>query len=74
MMDREVVWLPEDRTMDRRMVRNSIRCTLCLDEIESKHRHDWQQCTCGAVFVDGGLEYQRIGGMSWEDTSVWEAK
>ena len=41
---------------------NRIRCKLCQDVIESKFRHDFQECKCGAVFVDGGLDYFRMGG------------
>jgi len=52
-------------------LRNSCRCRKCGDEIESKHRHDWVSCKCGAVFTDGGLDYVRRGGdlESIEDTS-----
>ncbi len=41
--------------------KNKARCKACGDVIESKFRHDFQQCQCGKVFVDGGLDYQRIG-------------
>ena len=44
--------------------RNAVKCRLCDDIIESKHRHDFVSCSCGSVFVDGGSEYQRIG---WDD-------
>lgn len=39
-----------------------IRCTKCNDVIESKHRHDFVRCSCGAVAVDGGDDYLRIVG------------
>lgn len=45
-----------------KIIRNSARCRNCGDEIESKHRHDWVQCSCGAIFVDGGKNYLRSGG------------
>ena len=41
---------------------NAAQCLRCGDTIESKHRHDFQSCSCGAVFVDGGLDYLRRGG------------
>lgn len=41
------------------ITRNSLRCLLCGDEIESTHRHDFKFCSCGAVGVDGGREYLR---------------
>ncbi len=34
----------------------------CGDIIVSKHVHDYVRCRCGAIFVDGGMEYLRRGG------------
>jgi hypothetical protein len=45
------------------LTRNAVKCLQCGDEVESKHRHDFVGCSCGSVFTDGGLEYQRIGYM-----------
>lgn len=39
-----------------------IKCILCEDIIESKHRHDFVTCSCRSCFVDGGNDYLRIGG------------
>jgi tRNA(Ile2) C34 agmatinyltransferase TiaS len=44
------------------ITRNALRCGKCGDEIESKHRHDFKWCKCGAIAVDGGLEYLRRVG------------
>jgi ribosomal protein L37AE/L43A len=57
-----------------KIIRNSARCKKCGDEIESRHRHDWVQCKCGAIFVDGGKEYLRRGGTftDLEETSIYE--
>lgn len=41
------------------IIRNAIRCNICGDEIESKHRHDYVECKCGACAVDGGHDYLR---------------
>lgn len=41
---------------------NKARCKKCGDVIESKYRHDFQWCKCGAIFVDGGKVYLRRGG------------
>lgn len=41
------------------IVRNAIRCNICGDEIESKQRHDFVTCICGACSVDGGSDYLR---------------
>jgi len=47
-----------------------LRCIKCKDVVESKSVHDFQGCKCGAIFIDGGNEYTRIGGypedMEWE--------
>lgn len=40
---------------------NKIQCNHCLDIIESTYRHDFKQCSCGKVFVDGGKDYLRRG-------------
>ena len=45
----------------RKIIKNSIKCNLCGDIIESKFRHHFVECSCGACFVDGGHAYQRIG-------------
>lgn len=39
-----------------------IKCLKCKDVIYSRAPHDWHQCSCKSVFVDGGLEYLRYGG------------
>jgi hypothetical protein len=41
---------------------NIARCKKCKTVIQSKHRHDFVECKCGAIFVDGGEEYYRRGG------------
>ncbi len=43
---------------------NAARCLECGDVIESKHRHDFKQCSCAALFVDGGTDYIRRGWKS----------
>lgn len=45
-----------------RIVRNRAQCLECGMILESKHRHDWVQCRCRGIFVDGGREYLRRGG------------
>ena len=45
-----------------RLIKNRIRCNRCGDEIESTHTHDFKFCKCGAVAVDGGLDYIRREG------------
>lgn len=43
------------------IIRNAAKCLDCGDVIESTHRHDWKQCSCGHAFVDGGHAYIRHG-------------
>ncbi|KGR89716.1 hypothetical protein CD30_15660 [Ureibacillus massiliensis 4400831 = CIP 108448 = CCUG 49529] len=45
--------------MQKKLKKNRIRCKLCGDIIESKSTYDFQKCTCGAVGIDGGLDYAR---------------
>jgi len=42
-------------------LRNRCQCNQCKDIIESKHRHDFVRCKCGAIFTDGGTDYVRRG-------------
>jgi hypothetical protein len=36
-------------------VSHSIQCRKCGTVIESKSNHDYRECKCGAVAVDGGI-------------------
>jgi len=44
------------------IIRNRGRCKKCGDVIESKYRHDFVTCTCGAISVDGGNAYLKRSG------------
>lgn len=39
-----------------------VRCRGCGDVIQSKYRHDFVRCECGAIYIDGGSDYTRCGG------------
>ena len=41
---------------------HKLKCKLCEDIIESKHRHDFKSCKCGSISIDGGSVYTRIVG------------
>ncbi len=41
---------------------NKAQCRKCLDIIKSKYRHDFVTCNCGAISVDGGLDYLKRSG------------
>jgi hypothetical protein len=51
---------------------NQIRCKKCGDEPWSAHRHDFKYCKCGAVAVDGGMDYlRRLGNPEdYEEMSI----
>ena len=45
------------------LTRNVVKCLVCNTILESKHRHNYVQCSCpNEVATDGGLDYQRILG------------
>ena len=48
---------------------NAIRCPKCGDVVFSRARHDYRGCTCGAVAIDGGLDYFRVVGAPDDDMS-----
>lgn len=55
------------------ILRNSIKCNHCEQEIESKHRYDFVTCKCGKVSVDGGKHYGRVlytEESDYTDTSI----
>jgi hypothetical protein len=35
--------------------RHAIYCKNCKETLESKHVHDFKQCSCKAVGIDGGI-------------------
>lgn len=41
----------------QKIVRNRAKCKICGDIVESKYRHDFKWCKCGAMAVDGGHAY-----------------
>ena len=40
---------------------NQAKCLKCGDEVFSASRHDFKECSCGNIFVDGGMSYLRHG-------------
>lgn len=41
----------------RKIKSNKVKCLECGSIIESKDRHDFVTCPCGASSVDGGKDY-----------------
>ena len=44
------------------IIRNAAKCIKCHDVIQSVHNHDYVECKCGAIAVDGGNSYLRAAG------------
>ena len=58
----------------KKVVRNAIKCLVCGTELESKFRHDFQQCNCAnRAFVDGGQDYSRVGARNLKAVAVLTA-
>lgn len=55
------------------LIRNAVRCKRCNVVIESKSTHQFVQCACRAVGVDGGLDYDRVSGdrIDYECLQLW---
>ena len=57
--------------MDKKIIKNRIRCKHCGDVIESKSTHDFKFCSCGKVAIDGGHSCLKRSGNpnDWEELS-----
>ena len=62
--------------MKYKIIENKAKCLTCGDIIESIDRHDYVQCSCGNISVDGGKDYlkrsYRDGMDTWIDMSISE--
>jgi hypothetical protein len=58
----------------KRMTLNAVQCNECKEIITSHFRHDFNGCSCGSTFIDGGLDYQRVGygKAGYTDVSEYE--
>jgi MinD superfamily P-loop ATPase len=54
------------------VVSNQVRCKKCNDTPYSANRHDFKYCKCGAIAVDGGMDYlKRVGDIkACEEMSI----
>jgi hypothetical protein len=55
-------------------VRHAVYCKKCKDTIESKYIHDFKNCSCGYIGIDGGIfDGNRIIGdkMNIENRSIY---
>lgn len=50
-----------------KVTKNSASCNLCGDIIESKSNHHFVKCSCGEIFIDGGLDCPRGGANNFDN-------
>jgi len=51
----------------KKIVFNSVICLNCGEQLISRHRHDYKECSCeNKTMVDGGYDYERFGGKDLE--------
>ena len=48
---------------------SSVKCNICKELIHSLYEHDFNRCSCGETFIDGG-DLPRIGWKTVEPTEV----
>lgn len=53
-----------DKTETSKTVGAKVKCLLCEQILQSKHRHDYVMCKCGNLSVDGGSDYLKISSNS----------
>lgn len=53
---------------------NAIICPKCGDTIYSRAKHDFRNCSCKGCFIDGGLDYIRMGGIKTKNVKVFKLK
>lgn len=53
---------------------NAGQCLECGDILESRDRHDWVECTCQSFFLDGGLDYQRVGWLAGKQHVIFHTR
>lgn len=50
------------KDMENQSIHMAVHCLKCNDVIYSRWVHDFRSCKCGKTNVDGGKEYNKIGG------------
>lgn len=46
-------------------MRNRAKCKLCGDILESFHQHDYVECKCKQISIDGGQNYWRCSAIDY---------
>lgn len=58
-----------------KLILKQARCKLCNDIITSRYNWDYQQCSCGAISIDGGLNdisWRRVSEEAFENLNVYD--
>lgn len=58
-----------------KIIENKAQCLICGEIIESKTVHDYKECSCKSLAVDGGKEYLKRNFKeldAWKDLSIVE--
>jgi len=56
-----------------KIILNEAVCRECGTRITSFGRYNLTWCSCGAIFVDGGLHYLRRGGRGYPGSFIDQA-
>lgn len=51
----------------KKILINKAKCKICGDVVISKDRHDFVECRCGEISVDGGQDYLKRGARNIEN-------
>lgn len=49
---------------------NAYICPVCKNIIYSRAKHDFRQCSCKEIAVDGGFDYHKVSYMNKPPKSV----
>lgn len=55
------------------ILRNMAQCLYCKDVVTSEHEHDYKECSCGKLAIDGGTSYLKrsfANSRKWRELSV----
>jgi hypothetical protein len=50
----------------------AVHCLGCDDVVYSRAQHDFRECSCGCIFVDGGLSYFKHGSLPGAEFKIME--
>ena len=48
-------------------MKNRAKCKLCFSIIESFHEHDYVECKCGEISINGGQQLLKCSAKNWHN-------